>query len=121
MPLVQEWLQLGFAPGETIYLVIDRTSWQEINLFTVSVVWQKRSLPVYFQLLGKKGNSNLSEQTKILGEILPLLKRYKVCVLGDREFCSIDLANWLWTQEVSFTLRWKKNILLNRNQVYGFS
>ncbi|WP_445302262.1 transposase [Microcoleus sp. F4-D5] len=30
-------------------------------------------------------------------------------VLGDREFCSIDLGNWLKQKGVSFCLRLKKN------------
>ncbi|WP_442948090.1 transposase [Nostoc sp.] len=30
-------------------------------------------------------------------------------VLGDREFCSVKLANWLFEQEVQFCLRLKKN------------
>jgi hypothetical protein len=41
--------------------------------------------------------------------ILPLLKEYKVIVLGDREFCSVDLASWLKAMGVSFCLRPKKN------------
>ena len=30
-------------------------------------------------------------------------------VLGDREFCSVDLGNWLKEKGVSFCLRLKKN------------
>jgi hypothetical protein len=46
-------------------------------------------------VLPKLGNSNLFEQTLALQQVLPLLKEYKVIVLGDREFCSVDLGNWL--------------------------
>jgi len=68
-------------------------------------------------VLPKLGNSNLSEQTLALQQVLPLLKEYKVIVLGDslrdsfasREFCSVDLANWSGTMGVSFCLRLKKN------------
>ena len=35
--------------------------------------------------------------------------RYKVVVLGDREFCSVKLANWLLEEQVQFCLRLKKN------------
>jgi hypothetical protein len=55
------------------------------------------------------GNSNLEEQTLVLQQVLPLFTEYKVIVLGDREFCSVDLANWLRTMGVSFWLRLKKN------------
>jgi hypothetical protein len=57
----------------------------------------------------KLGNSNLQEQTFALQQVLPLLKEYKVIVLGDREFCSVDLASWLKATGVSFCLRLKKN------------
>jgi len=67
-------------------------------------------------VLPKLGNSNLSEQTLALQQVLPLLKEYKVIVLGDgvppcklREFCSVDLGNWSGTMGVSFCLRLKKN------------
>lgn len=37
-----------------------------------------------------------------------LLKDYKLVVLGDREFCSVKLGNWLRQEEVYFCLRVKK-------------
>jgi hypothetical protein len=73
------------------------------------LIWQKRAIPLYWCLLPKLGNSNLSEQTLALQQVLPLLKKYKVIVLGDREFCSVDLGNWSGTKGVSFCLRLKKN------------
>ena len=38
-----------------------------------------------------------------------MFKEYKIILLGDREFCSIKLANWLREQELMFCLRLKKN------------
>lgn len=108
-PIVMSWLSAYFETEKIIYVVIDRTSWSRINLFMVSVVWDKRAFPVYFSLLPKLGNSNLDEQTKILSKVLPLFENYKICVLGDREFCSIKLANWLRQRNVFFCLRLKKN------------
>ena len=68
-------------------------------------------------MLHKLGNSNLLEQSLALEQVLPLLKEYKVIVLGDgvppspvlRELCSVDLASWLKTMGVSFCLRLKNN------------
>jgi len=45
-------------------------------------------------LLPKLGNSNLPEQILALQQVLPLLKEYKLIVLGDREFGSVDLGDW---------------------------
>ncbi len=60
-------------------------------------------------MLPKLGNSNLSEQTLALQQVLPLFKEYKVIVLGYREFCSVDLGSWPGAMGVSFCLRLKKN------------
>jgi hypothetical protein len=98
-------------------VAIDRTQWGCINLFTIALIWQKRAIPLYWCLLPKLGSSNLQEQTLALEQVLPLFKEYKVIVLGDslrdsfasREFCSVDLGNWLKTVGVSFCLRLKKN------------
>jgi hypothetical protein len=108
-PIIRNWLSIYFESEKIIYLVMDRTTWSRINLFMISVVWDKRAFPVYFALLPKLGNSNLDEQKKILSQVLPVFQDYKVCVLGDREFCSVKLANWLREKKVYFCLRLKKN------------
>ncbi|MEG4447181.1 transposase, partial [Microcoleus sp. AT9_B4] len=69
----------------------------------------RRAIPLYWSLLPKLGNSNFESQTTNLQPVLPLFSEYKVIVLGDREFCSVDLANWLREKGVSFCLRLKKN------------
>lgn len=75
----------------------------------VSLIWDKRAIPIYCQLLTKLGSSNFKEQEAIISKVLPLLKDYKVVVLGDREFCSVHLGNWLRQQCLSFCLRLKQN------------
>lgn len=57
----------------------------------------------------KQGNSNFAKQIEVISKILSLLKNYKIVVLGDREFCSVKLGNWLVEQNVYFCLRLKKN------------
>ena len=113
-PIVKTWLEKTFTANEVVYLVIDRTAWASINLFMVSVVWENRSFPVYFELLPKLGSSNFEEQSRILSYVLPLLEIYKTCVLGDREFCSVVLANWLRERKVYFCLRLKKNHFIEK-------
>jgi hypothetical protein len=108
-PIVQIWLETYFECGEIVYVVIDRTNWSRINLLMISVVWDKRAFPIYFELLPKLGSSNINEQKTALSQVLPLFNNYKICVLGDREFCSVKLANWLREQGVYFCLRLKKS------------
>ncbi len=82
-PIVTTWLSIYFQPGEMIYVVIDRTAWGCINLFVISVVWDKRAFPIYFELLSKLGSSNLDEQKSLISQVLPLFNNYKICILGN--------------------------------------
>jgi hypothetical protein len=52
---------------------------------------------------------SLEEQTETLKPVLIKLKQYKIVVLKDREFCSVNLASWLRKKKLYFCLRLKKN------------
>jgi hypothetical protein len=52
-----------------------------------------------------------------LSKIIHEFKNYKKVILGDREFCGVDLAKWLKEQEnTRFVLRVKKNEYFQKNQ-----
>lgn len=109
-PIISSWIQEEFRQGEVIDLAIDRSQWRGINLLMVSLIYNHRGIPLYFELLPKKGNSNLAQQKTVLEPVIKLLKDFKIVVLGDREFCNVDLAEWLSSeQKVYFSLRLKKN------------
>jgi len=108
-PLITYWLTTYCRVGSRLSIAIDRSQWGRINLFMVSLIWEKRAIPLYWSLLPKLGNSNLESQITNLEQILPWFSEYKVIVLGEREFCSVDLGNWLKSKGVSFCLRLKKN------------
>jgi Transposase DDE domain len=79
-------------------------------LIFVSLIYHKRAIPIYFELLPKLGNTNVDKQVEVLSKVLPLLSNYTQVVLGDREFCSVDLAQWLRSQaQTYFCLRLKRN------------
>jgi hypothetical protein len=75
----------------------------------VSAILQKRAFPIFWTLLDKHGASNLTEQQQVLRPVIRLLKRYKLVIVGEREFHSIELAQWLHRQHLSFVLRQKCN------------
>jgi len=108
-PLITYWLITYCLVGQTLSIAIDRSQWGRINLFMVSLIWERRAIPLYWSLLPKLGNSNFESQTTNLQQVLRLFSEYKVIILGDREFCSVDLGNWLREKGVSFCLRLKKN------------
>jgi hypothetical protein len=108
-PILKAWLKAEFEPGNVLYIAIDRTSWGCNNLMMISLIVDKRAIPIYFELLPKLGSSNFLEQKTAISQVLPLLRDYKIVVLGDREFCSVHLGNWLRESSVYFCLRLKKN------------
>ena len=94
-PLVKEILQESLIKSKPLKLAIDRTQWRTENIFMLSIIWEKRSIPLYSQLLDKKGSSNISEQEALIAPVLELLSDYEVIVLGDRKFGSVKLVYWL--------------------------
>jgi len=91
-------------------IAIDRTQWKGRNVFMVSVIWGTHALPLYWEVLDHEGNSDLKTQKRLLKAVLHLFKNYPVLVLGDREFHSPKLADWLESKGVSFALRQKKDL-----------
>lgn len=91
-------------------IAIDRTQWQGRNIFMVTLVWGTHALPLYWEVLNKMGNSELKTQKRLLKAVLPLFKQHPVLVLGDREFHSPKLADWLDSKDISFALRQKKDL-----------
>ena len=109
-PILEQIVLTYYPIEKTVYLVIDRTRWGNINILMISLLYKKRAIPVYFELLNKKGNTSVVEQIAALSVVIPLFKQYHKIILGDREFCGVDLAKWLKEQEkTDFCLRIKKN------------
>ncbi len=109
LPIIEEILSRLFKPQSQLIIALDRTQWKETNILMVSVIYQKRALPVFWCLLEKDGSSNLQEQQKVLRPVIRLLKHYKLVIIGDREFHGIELANWLHRQGLKFVFRQKKD------------
>ena len=78
-----------------LVIAIDRTQWQDKNIFLISLIYDRHGLPLYWKPLDKKGASNLAEQKSLIRPIIKLLKHYHIIIIGDREFHSVELATWL--------------------------
>lgn len=107
------WLNIFYAPQvnnqKELRVAIDRTQWRDQNIFVISLIFQRRALPLYWQILPKKGCSNIDDQKKLIRPILSLLKKYKFVLVGDREFGSVKLGKWLCEKNVKFVLRIQKS------------
>jgi hypothetical protein len=113
-PMIKYWLKQHFKRGHQLRVVIDRTQWQHHILLMVSVVYQKRAIPVYWQVLDKQGHSSLAEQKAVLRPVLKIVHPYQAVVLGDREFHSVALADWLRQQPAKFVLRLPKSTMVKQ-------
>ena len=89
-------------------VALDRTQWRLNNLFVVSLIWNQRAIPLYWQLLSKRGCSNIQEQQALLQPVLRLLKDYQIILLGDKKFGSVKLPKWLTDKGIKFVLRVKQ-------------
>lgn len=108
-PIIEAIINQHFKLGSQLTIAMDRTQWKENNVLMVSVIYKKRAWPIYWCLLEKDGSSNLEEQQKVLRPVIRLLKKYKLVIIGDREFHSVELAQWLHKQNLNFVFRQKKN------------
>lgn len=113
-PLIKYILRTKLLVGSRVIVAMDRTQWEAKNLLMVSVIWQKRALPIYWQFLEKRGSSNLAEQIAVLRPVIRLLKRYEIVIVGDREFRSVERADWLKEKKVYFALRQKQDTYMSQ-------
>ena len=109
LPIIKELLFREIKPGKQLIVALDRTQWRDHNVLMASAIYHKRSFPIFWELLDKDGASSLAEQQKVLRPVIRLLRRYKLVIIGDREFHSVELAQWLHRQNISFVFRQKKD------------
>lgn len=108
-PLIKEIITQRLPKTKQLIVALDRTSWQSNNILMASAIYQKRALPIFWIFLQKKGASDLREQQIVLRPIIKRFKTHQIVIVGDREFHSVDLAQWLDRQGVKFVLRQKKS------------
>lgn len=106
---------LKFKEGKQLILAVDRTQWRDQNIFVISLIEDKRAIPIYWLILNKRGASNLKEQKALITPVLQLFKGYQLLLLGDREFHSVKLAKELHAKRVSFVLRQKQGTYIRQD------
>lgn len=103
-------LLLGRFEGTTtpLRLLLDTTQLgRRHRLYTVSLAWRRRALPLAFCVVGKpKGHLNVREQKALLRRIAPLMTHFPaVYILGDSEFGQVELMRYCRRQGWHFVLR----------------
>ena len=119
-------LLMCFLPPGRLHIAIDRTNWkfgkQNINFLTITARCQGVGVPLLFELLDKKGNSNTSERKSLFKKLLRILPAKQIAgFTADREFIGQEWYNFLITNKIPFYIRIKSNarIELNGTEFYA--
>ncbi|KTD32923.1 transposase [Legionella nautarum] len=110
--------KLFFSNTQKIYLTIDRTNWywgkQKINIFMLGVAYEGISIPLFWSCLPKAGSSNIKEQKALINRFLKCFGSSQIIgLLGDREYGSGGLFNWLNKNNIPFYIRIKEGSMVH--------
>jgi len=107
------FLMKNLPEGKKI-VIIDRTQWKELNIFFLSVEYQGVAIPILWNLLDKKGNTNVLEKKDLLEDYINLFGVESINYLtADREFIGKAWFKWLDELKIPFLIRIKSNFLLD--------
>jgi hypothetical protein len=84
---------LAWWQGRAIELIIDRTDVSDRHyLLYVALAFRGRALPLAWAYVPHRGATDFATQWKLLCRVIPWLPQDSpIYLLGDREFCSIEL------------------------------
>jgi hypothetical protein len=112
--LIQHLLAKLLAAQSEYILSMDRTNWQlgkvNINILMIGIVLDNgRFIPIYFELLDKKGNSNQLERIELLDFMKTIFEVDKSLVLvADREFIGKNWFISLQKSAIDFVIQIRK-------------
>lgn len=108
--------KLFFTNGGKWYLTMDRTNWKwgksDINILTLAIAYKGIAIPIYWELLDKRGNSDTRERIDLITKFTNQFGKDCIAgILADREFVGDDWFAWLIKEKIFFYIRIKKNFL----------
>lgn len=113
----QEFLkkELNFSAYLLLTLVV--ASLQLLKQVKLEVLAEALPLPILFESRRRKLRRflKLDKLSEVLSQVLQLISEYIPVVLGDREFCSTKLGDWLGQKGAYFCLRQKCDTKIRQN------
>lgn len=112
---VRAWFSI--LSGKKVVLCIDRTNWKwgdtNINILMLTACVNNISIPLFFELLPKRGNSSQNERIDLIEKFIQIFgyKQIKY-IVGDREFIGEKWVSFLKENHVDCCMRMKKNMLV---------
>lgn len=107
----------SFLPDGEWVLTMDRTNWKfgkaDINILMLAVAYKGIAIPLLWELLPKRGNSNHEERSALLERFIALFGKERIAMLlADREFVGIQWIDWLCNEKIPFVIRIRNDALL---------
>jgi hypothetical protein len=107
-------LLMSFVPLRSLCITIDRTNWQlgstNINILCLTVHYRGVGIPILFDFLDKKGNSNTQERIDLMDQFKALFGTKCIeSLTADREFIGDKWYEYLIRHEIPFYLRLPKS------------
>ena len=96
----------------------------EINIYFLSVEYQGVAIPILWNLLDKKGNTNTLERKDLIEDYVNIFGLESIDYLtADREFIGQEWFRWLKEYNIPFLIRIKANFIasngITRKKVKG--
>lgn len=104
---------LYIKPGDSFYLVIDRTNWywgkRKINVFMLGIAHEGMAIPLFWHMLPKAGSTHFKERQALINDFIKTFGTTGIKgLLGDREFASGQFFQWLNKKKIPFYIRIKE-------------
>lgn len=115
---IARWIVRLMGSPERITLAMDRTNWKlgksNINYLVLSVCHKGISIPLFWSVLGKKGNSHTSERIQLVQRFIDVFGAAQIdFLLADREFIGKTWQQWLIDNQIPFYIRIKCDAQVN--------
>ncbi|HEY9876197.1 MAG TPA: hypothetical protein V6D12_22395 [Candidatus Obscuribacterales bacterium] len=75
---------------------IDRTEWRDKNVFVISLILSKRAIPIFWQILSKRGRSNIKKQQNLILPVLQIFKNYQIITPLMSNWVSANAKTLMW-------------------------
>lgn len=110
--------------GQKYIITLDRTNWKfgktNINILMLGIVYNEVSIPLFWKLLPKQGNSSAEERIDIVDRAIKLLGKEKIIsIVADREFIGIKWFRYLNDSGITYRMRIKSNTCINSHRSKG--
>ena len=119
---VMSLMTMKFIPAGRYHLSIDRTNWKRgeknLNVLCLTIYFNGTGVPILFEMLDKRGNSNQEERIDLLDKFIKLFGAHRIASLtADREFIGNDWYKYLKDKNIPFYVRLPKSHRINAGGV----